>query len=301
MALKLNLNNFNSRSVRNSIGSNGIRRFATNALTERADEQTNIVTKVWSGLSQFGGFLLSGLKWVGGGVIFSLQTLVGWFESTRLFIWNFNWNATDKDLDQGVQSAFNALGGTLGGTIGSALGYLACGAVPGAVIFAFNEPLAAYVLKEVGEEALDELSGNVANLIRQVGNLFIRNAIVSTYKNLRSLLRKPDSKVRQELIAQGKLTPDQIDKAIIARNKPWTFAKVTEDFIDNLPGGEFVQNFVEEAFEEFGEACLEAGYVVANSVDSYQANQRISNDGFFGREHTVEITLNRDADTTTTP
>lgn len=301
MALNLNLANFASRNVRKAIGNNGIRRFATNALEQKANDQTNIITKAWNGLSHFGGFLLSKVGWQPPWVKFTLSTLWGWFTGGVQFVWNFNWNASDKELDQSVTSAFNALGGTLGGTIGSALGYLACGAVPGAVIFAFNEPMGAYVLKELGEEALDEMAGNVANLIRQTGNLLMRSVAVSIYKNVRSLLRKPDSKVRQQLMSQGKLSPEQINKAIAARNKPWSFAIAFDDFVERIPNA-FLRNFVEELVEEFADSCVEAGYVVANAMDSYLATQKLANDGFFGKEKTVEIILNRDADrSATTP
>lgn len=296
MGLTLNLANLGSRVVRRTVGDGGVRRFATNAIANDDDEQGG---GFWGGLKQFGGFLLSGVKWVASWVGFGLTTLLDWIVTTVQFVWNFNWNASDKELDQSVASAFNALGGSLGGTIGNSLGYLACGALPAAVVFYFNEPMGIHILKNVGEEALDELCGNVANLVRQAGNLLIRAVVVSTYKNLRSVLRKPDSVVRRELVNQGKLNPDQIDKAIAARNKPWSFAIAFDDFIDGIPN-EFLRNFTEELFEEFAEACIEAGYVVANSAESFIASQRMANDGFFGNDRTIEITLNRDADNATT-
>lgn len=297
MPLSLTLARLGSRVVRSSVGSGGVRRFAASAIGAVESEEEG---GLWSGLKQFGGFLLSGVKWVASWVGFGLTTLLDWIVTTVQFVWNFNWNASDKELDQTVQSAFNALGGSLGGTIRNSLGYLACGAVPGAVIFYFNEPMDAHVLKNVGEEALDELCGNVANLVQQVGNLLIRAVIVSTYKNLRSALRKPDSVVRRELVNQGKLSAEQVDQAISARNKPFSFAIAFDNFIEGIPN-EFLRNFTEELFEEFSESCIEAGYVVANSAESFMASQRMSNDGFFGADRTIEITLNRDADTATTP
>ncbi len=296
MPLTLDLNRLGSRIVRQTVGNGGVRRFAASAITTNDDDGEG--GGFWSGLKQFGGFLLSGVKWVASWVGFGLTTLLDWIVTTVQFVWNFNWNATDKELDQTVASAFNALGGSLGGTIGNSLGYLACGAIPAAAIFYFNEPMGVHVLKNVGEEALDELCSNVANLIRQVGNLLIRTAVISTYKNLRTLLRKPDSVVRRELVNGGKLSAEQVDKAVAARNKPWSFAIAFDDFIEGIPN-EFLRNFTEELFEEFGEACIEAGYVVANSAESFIASQRMSNDGFFGADRTIEITLNRDADSPT--
>ena len=209
MPLNLDLTQLGSRVVRQAVGNGGVRRFAASAITT-ADENGE-GGGFWSGLQQFGSFLLSGVQWVASWVGFGLTTLLDWIVTTVQFVWNFNWNATDKELDQTVTSAFNALGGSLGGTIGNSLGYLACGAIPAAAIFYFNEPMGVHVLKNVGEEALDELCSNVANLIRQVGNLLIRTAVISTYKNLRTLLRKPDSVVRRELEKQGKFNPEQVN------------------------------------------------------------------------------------------
>jgi len=300
MPLNLNLANFASRSARIAIGNNGIRRFAANALEQKRDDSGNIFQKAWNGVSRFGGFLLSKVGWQPPWVKFALSTLWGWFVSGFQFIWNFNWNASDEELDKSIVSSFNSLGGTLGGTLGSALGYLACGAVPGAILFAFNEPMGAYVLREVGEEAFDEIAGNVAALIRQTGNLLVKASVTWLYKNIRNLWRKPDSEFKRQLIAKGNMKPEDINKALADRNKPWSFASATENLIESIPN-EFLRNFTEELLEEFADSCVEAGYVVTNSMDSYLAMQKLSNDGFFGKERTIEITLNRDADTAATP
>lgn len=300
MPLNLNLANFGSRSARKAIGNNGIRRFARSALEQKQDEGGNIFQKAWNGFGRFTGFLIDGVKAIFGGLQFALGTLWGWFVSFSQFIWNFNWNASDEELDKSIVSSFNSLGGTLGGTLGSALGYLACGAVPGAILFAFNEPMGAYVLREVGEEAFDEIAGNVAALIRQTGNLLVKASVTWLYKNIRNLWRKPDSEFKRQLIAKGNMKPEDINKALADRNKPWSFALFTENLIESIPN-EFLKNFVEELLEEFADSCIEAGYVVTNSMDSYLAMQKLSNDGFFGKERTIEITLNRDAEPSTTP
>lgn len=300
MVLSLDLNSLSSRSARRAIGNNGIRRFARNAIEQQRDESGNILSSIWNGFSRFTGFLIGGVKSIFGALSFGLSTIWGWFTSATQFIWNFNWNASDQELEQGITASFNALGGTLGGTLGNALGYLACGAVPGAIIFAFNEPMGAYVLKEVSEEAFEEIASNVSILIRQTTNLLVKVTAVWLYKNIRTLWRKPDNEFKRQLIAKGNLTPVQIDQALAARNKPWSFAIAFENFIDGIDN-QFLKNFTEELVEEFSDSCIEAGYVVANAVDSYQANQRLSNNGFFGSDRTVEIVLNRDADSATTP
>lgn len=299
MPLNLDLANFASRSVRKAIGNNGVRRFAHSALEQKQDEGGNIFQKAWNGFSRFGGFLINVVGTVFNLGSFALSTLWGWFVSAVQFIWNFNWNASDEELDKSIVSQFNALGGTLGGTLGSALGYLACGAVPGAILFAFNEPMGAYVLREVGEEAFEEISANVAVLIRQTGNLLVKTTVTWLFKNIRNLWRKPDSEFKRQLIAKGNMSPEQINKALADRNKPWSFASATENLIESIPN-EFLRNFTEELLEEFSDSCIEAGYVVTNSMDGYLAMNKLSNDGFFGKDKTIEITLNRDAETSAT-
>lgn len=297
MGLTLNLNNLASRITRSSVVSGGIRRFSTSALSDQQDSNGNIIGKLWNGFTRFGGFLIGKVvSLLGTAVKFSWSLLWGLTTSTLQFIWNFNWNASDAELDASIQNAFAALGGTLGGTLGNALGWLACGALPGAVVFAFNEPMGLYILKNVGEEALDEIAGNIANLIRQTGISLIRASVTFLYKNIRRLWREPDSKVRAKMKAAG-VADDKIDSAIAERNKPWSFASQFESFIEGLPDG-FIQNFAEEFFEEFSDSCVEAGYVVANSADSYLAAQRLAADSIFGEETTVEILLNRGTDST---
>lgn len=293
MALTLELAKLGSRAVRKGIGSNGVRRFATSALSEKADDEGNIIERLWNGFTRFGGSLVSKVISALTTVIsFSFTLLWSLTVSAVTFIWNFNWNTTDAELDASVQAGITAVAGTLGGTLGNALGFLACGAVPGALIFAFNEPLGLHVLEEVGEEALDELAGNVANLVRQVGNLALRATLGYLYKNIRKLWRQPDSAVRARLIADGVTSSEKIDKALAERNKPWSFASAFESAVDSIPN-EALRNFTEEFFEELGDSCVEAGYVVANSVDTYLAAQQLAARNILGEEKTVEILLNR--------
>ena len=144
---------------------------------------------LWAGFSRFGGFLISGVISALNVVAFSLSAMWGFCTSLFQFVWNFNWNATDAELDATIQASFNALGGTLGGTLGNALGYLACGAVPGALVAVFNEPLGLHILKEVSEAAVDDIASNLANLITQSSQLLVKSAVVFLYKNTRVLFR----------------------------------------------------------------------------------------------------------------
>lgn len=298
MGLTLELQKLGSRLVRKAISSNGTRKFNRNGLSEQRDEGGNIIQKIWNGANRFGNSLMGKtLELLGGGFQFSFTALWGACVSTASFLWNFNWNASDAELDKQIQSSFSGLPGKLGGTLGNALGWLVCGAVPGAVLFSFNEPLGVHVLAEVGEEALDEIAGNVADLIKATATSSIKAAAIYAYKNIRKLWREPDSVFVQKLKVSGVVDQAKIDKALADRNKPWSFAQKTEEAIESIPN-EFWRNFTEEFVEEFFESCTEAGYVVANSVDSYLAMQKLASTTMLGSEQTVEILLERENEPT---
>lgn len=298
MGLEIYLTNMTSRAARKSVANDGIRRFAKNAIQDHKDSSGNLIGKLWNGFTRFAGSLISKVwQILSAGIAFSITAIYSMCVSAFQFVWNFNWNATDADLDSQIKSSFVALSGSVGGTLGNALGWLACGAVPGATIATFNEAMGLYVLERVGEEALEEIAGNLANLVRQTGMSLTKAFTVWAYKNIRTLWRKPDSVVKQQLLSGG-MNQQQADDALAKRNKPWSFAKKLEDFVDGIPN-EFIKNFTEELFDEFGDACIEAGYVVANSVDGFLAGQKVANSNLLGEEKAVEILLNRDTDNST--
>lgn len=297
MPLSLSLTSLGSRVIRSAVGSRIFSR--RGASTSSSDDEGNILVRAWNGINRFGNSLMAeSLKLLGNGIQITWTAIWSLTVSTSTFLWHFNWNASDAELDAQIKSAFDSLAGILGGTLGNALGWLACGAVPGAIIFAFNEPMGLYVLEKVGEEALDEIAGNVATLIRATAQSAIKAGAIYLYKNIRNLWRESDSEFVKRLKAEGLVDQAKIDKALADRNKPWSFAKTTEDAIESIPNT-FWRNFTEEFVEEFFESCTEAGYVVANSVDSYLAQQKMANETVMGSEQTIEILLERGSDDST--
>ncbi len=268
MSLTLELEELGSRLIRKTISNGGIRKFTKSALSDSKDDEGNVIGKIWNGINRFGNSLMSQtLSLLGSGFQFSWTALWSACVSGASFLWNFNWNASDAELDSQINSSFSGLAGSLGGTLGNALGYLVCGAIPGAILFTFNEPLGVHVLEQVGEEALDEIARNVANLIKVTATSVTKAAAIYAYKNIRKLWREPDSAFVQKLKASGIVDQAKIDKALAYRNKPWSFAQKTEEAIESIPN-EFWRNFTEEFVEEFFESCTEAGYLVANGSRS---------------------------------
>ncbi|MBD2001920.1 MULTISPECIES: hypothetical protein [Cyanophyceae] len=295
MPLSFDLAQLKSRAARAVAtgSSNGVRRFAVSGMRDSEPDSGGLVQKLWNGFLRFGGSLLTKV-WESLSVALSFSFTLLWsvIVSVSQYIWNFNWNVTEAQNNQQIQSLFTSLAGSAGTTLGNAVGWLACGAIPGMVIASFNEPLGLYVLKNVGEEAAEEIAANLANLIRQTAIQGSQVLLSWMYTQVRKFWRKEDSVFRQELMKTGKLKKEDIDKAIADRNKPWSFASASEEAIEAIPN-ETLRTFVENFFEEAADACIEAGYVVAGAVDSYMASAKVANQGLLGPERTVEILLDR--------
>lgn len=288
MTIEFNLERLTSRVVRSDIGTRVIRSLESGTTANGSGNA--IVDFFMNGLGSLGNFLMSSF---GGFFKFSWTKFWSWFVATKQFIWNFNWNATDEQLDASIRSKWTALAGQLGGTLGNAFGYLACGILPGAVIFVFNQPLGAYVLKNVTEEFLEEFTENLGALLRSALILGTQILLTEVYKSARKLIKSQSKLV-------GKLFGKNAEKAVQAwgekGSKPWSFAQGTEDFLDNTFGEGAMRELAEEFLEEADEACIEAGYIVANSVDTWLSAEMLAQreTTTLGTTRYVEITPNRE-------
>ena len=310
--MKIELSSLTSRAVRKQItGSNtGIRKIDPGNSTPQKNDQGGIIGWIVGSLGRFTGWLISAaFSAIKSLVSWSLTTLWGWVVQSAQFLWNFDWNKSDEDMMNDVKGSFDALGGVLGGALGNAIGWLACGVLPSVAIMAFNEPLGVYVLKNVGEEALREMAANLGNVVRASSNVAAKAAFTWSYIKVRERLIGRSGYLTDEEIAEKvkskEWTQETADKNKLGRDaakserKPWSFAKKTEEFIEAIPNT-FWRNFAEEMLEEAGEACIEAGYAVASSIDAYVAAQKIASEGLLGANQTVQITMNRSL-TGTTP
>lgn len=291
MALTFDLSKLTSRKVRSDIGTRIIKGIEGRIESKSDNEAINFLGWALGGLTSLSGFLLSK---AGELFAFSWVKFWSWVTATRQFIWNFNWNATDEQLNTSIRAQWAAIGGQIGGTLGNTFGYLACGILPGMVIAAFNEPLGAVVLAKVGEEALEELLENLGALFNTALRLGTQILITETFKTARKLI-KSNSKLVGKLLGKG------AEKAIQAwgskDSKPWSFALSNEETFNKRFGSDgFWREAVEEAQEEADEACIEAGYVVANAVDTYLSAQMLVREKtpILGHTRYVEITPNRE-------
>ncbi|OYE02146.1 hypothetical protein [Nostoc sp. 'Peltigera membranacea cyanobiont' 232] len=242
------------------------------------------------GLLSLDGFVISKIA---GLVQFSWNTFWGFCFSAVLAIWNFNWNASDTELDAPIKAGFTQLAGTLGQTLGQVVGYTTCGFLPGVVIFSFNEALGTMVLTKVSEKFVEGFFQNLGNLLTQALQVGIQAVLIGTYKNTRKLIKATSSFFKSNF--GGSALTNAISSWGVENSKPWSFAgetKKLEEFVFGKEGASAL--FGQQLILQATQSCVEAGYVVTNSVDSFLAQQALANEAInvLGQEKYVELTPN---------
>ena len=306
MAIGFALNNLRSRNIRSIVADNGVRsiRSSNEAPVGFFQRIANWVGQLFGGLLEYGGWLTDTLRSV---VSFSFTGAWGLIVQTVSNIYNFNWQVTDEDLDRRIEALRNGLITRFGGALGQTVGWLACGVAPALGIMTFNELLGAYLLKEVGEEAVDELSSELVGLIRASFNLEAQKTIITAFKNTRKAIKKWNNGLEENSWERSVLdrlfdgrSEDLLNTWGDEGRKPWSFRIWVEDRIESIES-EPLQNFVEEFYEEFIDACVEAGYVIAGGLDSYVLQQQMTADATNGNERIVQVIPDREADDPSNP
>jgi len=273
-----------SRKIReSSTGGNLIRTWSASAIT--TNSSGGLLETIFNGALRFGNFLISGIT---GLISFSFTKLWSWIVSSVQFIYNFDWNVSDTAIDKQIEGLWNSFGGILGGSIGRAIGWIGCGLVPAATVFSFNQSMGAYLLKEVGEQALDEMLDAVSEVINAGFRMGAQATFLWLYKDVRRALKDPDNIFGKGLRAiMGEKTVENW-----GTGESWTIAKAVEKKIEAIPNV-FWRNFTEEMLEEGSEACIEAGFAVAGGIDAWLAQQAMQRNWPLGSDRTVEITPDR--------
>lgn len=291
MTINFGLEKLTSRKVRNDLGTRTLGSMDKAAVGKKPNGVIGFLGSVWDGLMNIGGWLIKDL---GSMLSITWSSFWGWIVSTTQFIWNFDWNQTDAQIDKQIFEKWASVTFRMGGLFGRSVGWLACGVTPGLIIASFNEPMGAYVLSRVAEEATEDLLADLASILKAAFYVATEHAFMREYQNVRKII-KSESKLI------GKLFGKKLEAAVKAwgteGSKPWSFAIGTDKALDkifgkNTPQRKFADEFIEEALD----ACVEAGYVVANSVDTWLAQNVLNNETnpSLGRQRYVEITPNRD-------
>jgi len=298
VGLVLALSNLESRVVRTEIvGNTGIRTIGGLSKGEKKDWLDKIVNFG----KAIGGWLLKAAGWVLGKIIEKIglkftnayQTMI----QSISFAYNFNWQQTDAELDKYLENVKIQLAAIAGGTFGNSLGYLVCGVIPSVGVMLFNEPLGLYLLKEVGEEALEEFLSNFQVLCYTALNYKIQKEHIERFKSTRTWIKRtlsdPDS-IQSKLFKKtaGEKLYNAIQTWGDEGNKPWSIRQHVEQQIENIENPQ-LQAFIEEAYDEFIDACTEAGYIIAGGLDNWVLQQREANRNILGTERTVEFQPDR--------
>lgn len=289
MPLSLDIADLASRAVRTKIGKRTVKALQTESAGQQGTGGAlGFAQWAWNGAGQLVGFLVAVVK---GLLSLDFKKIWSMIVSAVGFIWNFNWNATDQELQNQLQTKINALAVKSAGVLGNAFGWAACGALPGAAIFVFNESLGAKILKDVAAEGLEELLDGIKGLAYDAFLAGIYALAIWGFTNVRKLI-KSKSKLIGKIF--GSFAESMVKSWGEKGSKPWSFAIAFENQVEKIPN-ETLKNAVEEFFEEAVESCVEAGYVVANSIDSYIAQKKLGEElvPTLGKERTIELTPNR--------
>ena len=244
-----------------------------------------------AGLASLGivGSLTAGL--IGASAIgFSLTQLVSIVANTTNFIINFNINQTDEELDKILAQKIEGFYGLLGDVVGSSMGYLVCGALPGAFAFAFNPAVGAAVLRDLDENVRDDVLAKVNGIARTAFQTMINAELSAKFKSSRRFLKKNPNNPFAKAV-RGIMGEENWKKWGEANNKSFTIHQdVIEKRIDAIPD-KGQREFVSKALEGFADSCLEAGYIVANNLDSQLAAQALMQRNVLGNQTDVVISF----------
>lgn len=261
-------NTLKSRLVRikNSLDPGGIRRI--NFFGETTTVVSGVVNSLRQKLSKFIGFAF-GL--IARAFPFSISSIFGMLVQAYFAIKTFDWNSADKALEEQIKTNNQQIKDGLAPIIGNYLGFgtirLANFALGKTIGKLAKDPAAA-----AGGMVVPVLSSRVGLALAEEGNEELRGLTMGYL-----------------MTVQGALTRNMIASYILtARNNRWfgwepittplpnaSFSEKIENKIESLPKD--WQNFVEELVEEYEDAVIEAGFVMAFEIDDYYLAMKSAN------------------------
>ncbi len=241
-----------------------------------------------AGLGTVGALTVSLLG--AGAIYFSVTQIVSIVASTTNFVVNFDVNQTDQQLDQILIQKLESFYGLLGQVVGSSMGYLVCGAIPGALSFAFNPAVGAAIMRDLDDDARSEILGQVNVIARTAFQTMINAELVNRFKSSRRFLKKNPNNPFAKAV-RGILGEENWKKWGDANNSSFTIHQnIIEKRIQAIPD-KGKREFFEQALEGFADSCLESGYIVANNLDSQLAAQALMRQNLLGRPTDVQISF----------
>jgi hypothetical protein len=245
------------------------------------------------------GFAFGGLKSF---LSWSATAVAQLVIAAKRFIWYFNWNVPEENLLQAIEQQRIGWYSQFGSTVGQALGWISCGILPAAAVIYFNKPLGLQILEDVGEEAYDELVGELGILLQMSARIKINEWLIQSFVALRFLIKNAANKeadpITQTLADSFFVLFPKAKEAAKhwgdKGGKPFILANEVEELVENSPLSAEWKAFLEEAIDEFGDSCDEALLCFANSFDDHVAKQALDNQ-IQNQPNTIVVTPNRKA------
>jgi hypothetical protein len=210
-----------------------------------------------------------------------LTAVAGLFIAAKLiipFAFRFDWNISDKKIAAAMKTQLDAMYEPFGEFLGSALGFFVCGALPGALAFAFSPAVAYLILKEVGEEAYEELMPQAANLARMAAKSYANALALQAFGSARKWIKRPGTpfhNVFKDLLGEKNLKRwgEQDDAPFILNN---IIEERIEKIDENNKSLTNLKNFTEGAWEGFTEGCGEGSNIVRNGLTDQLALAKLA-------------------------
>ena len=253
MAFELDIGDLISRQIRVEVAPEG--REIGDLLDVFEDDSGGFLGRIFSFTKQLIGFALKAIPVIR----FPFSSLFGWAVQAFNFIRFFDCNASDAELQAGIKQrnlavadAWGAFFGQLAGTLVvgglGALGALYIPAIGGKM-------LAISTLVKLFKERGDEVFEELRFAVRQSAVVFGEKKFIQAYIRIRRLIKNRFPQLKNWGADDG-------DR--------WTFAEKFEEKIDSIEN-DGLRTFLESFFDEFEEAFIEGGYVIAGYWDNLMA------------------------------
>jgi hypothetical protein len=308
MSLDLTVKNLLSRKIRvnSASGKSGLQLFdtITSTITDprkidgltrlKSEGEGGLLQNIWNTATKFVGFLGGLLTSIG----FSATKIWGWVIGAIERLKRFNWNASDAELKTMIDSQNLALASLWGGVVGAGFGWLAGIAVGYGVAYICpvigGAALARSISTKVGKEAIEELLPALRNALAQTAGALANSALIGIYTNYRRLLKSaPEAFLKR---VYGESTAFFIRNVWGNKGGPdLSFNTQMDEAVEAIEN-KALQEFVEEFFDESWDSFTEAGFIVAQEIDSAFAQHKAAQKDLLGPERSIEIIPDREAE-----
>lgn len=244
----------------------------------------------FSGLGRLVGKIAGAAWWVIAPIIrisasIAFQWLVGAFYAIK----NFNWAATDEELRSRLKSRNLALADAWGGAAGQLAGTVTVGALGalGALYIPAigGKGLALSTVVKLAQERGDEVFDEMRDALNISARVFGEGIAINLYIFARRLVKLISPGLRGWGEEEG---------------TRWTIGETFDELIESIPF-DLLREFLESFFDEFEEAFIAGGFVIAGHWDNLMAQTNETTLEVLGESQTGGVFLRETEDETGVP